>query len=350
MKYGLLNFLALFILLAGCEKNKTPLSVETPNYTSHDYEWKVDTLKGPDALQIIMRGIWGTDEKNVWVMGHSDETKYQVWHWDGITWENLYLLFPGHPHSLTAIHGFSANDIWAVGTDFQNYPNTEFRSLIIHYNGSNWELIENIDAPWCFSVWGTSSSNLFVGSDSGLILYYNGIVWKKQSTNTRSQILSIWGISENEVFAIGGHNDYIQPLDTTFYYFYEYDGQNWTVLESALDYPYAPKLPFGFRLWGDEQNNLYSVGSDGLYKRENNSWLHLRDETFYTINGTAWNNIFVGGWSNRLLHFSGNDWFLYEEFLDNSKEIFAIWCNRTSVFVIGVAGNQSFIYRGTLKR
>jgi hypothetical protein len=36
--------MALAFLLAACEKNTTPLSVENNNYTSHDYEWEVDTL------------------------------------------------------------------------------------------------------------------------------------------------------------------------------------------------------------------------------------------------------------------------------------------------------------------
>lgn len=350
MKYYRFILISLIALLFSCEKNKTPLSAENNSYTSHDYEWEVDTLHASEALQVLMRGVWGTDENNVWVIGHSDETKYQVWHWEGTTWINLYLLFPGHPHSLTAIYGFSANDIWVVGTDFQNYPNTEFRSFIIHYNGTGWDLIEEVDAPWCFSVFGTSSNNLFVGSDSGLILHYDGHVWAKQSTNTRSQILSIWGFSQSEVYAAGLHHGNVQPIDSTFYYFYKYDGQNWTVLDSALDYPYAPKLSFGFHLWGDEQNNLYSVGSDGLYKWEDNSWLRLRDETLYAINGSRWNNLFVGGWMNQLLHFNGNDWFGYEAFLDNYKEISAIWCNENNTFVISLANNQSFIYRGNLKK
>lgn len=348
MKYSIIVYMALAILLAACEKNKTPLSVDDNNYTSHNYEWEIDTLHAPDALQIMMSGIWGTDENNVWVVGHSDETKYQVWHWDGEKWENHYLLFPGHPHSLDAIYGFSKNDIWAVGTDIQNFPNIIHRSFIIHYNGVHWRHIENIDAPLSLSVWGDNPANLFVGCDSGIVLHYDRNNWTKQTTGTLSRIYSIQGFNSNQVYAAGYALDQM-PYDTTFYYFFEYDGISWKVLQAYIDYPFAPPGSFGYKLWASPDGDLYSVGDDGLYLWQNNSWFRLRERNFLTVNGTGWNNIFVGGYGNHLSHYNGKDWFLYNEISDNSIFVSNIWCNEKHVFVIGRPYFQSLIYRGTLK-
>jgi len=344
-----MSIVCLFTFFFSCERDKTPLSIAVNKYTNHDYVWEIDTLYSPDALQISMRGIWGSNENNVWVAGHSDVIKYQLWHWNGQIWQSYNLSFPGHPHSLSAIYGFSNNDIWIVGDDIQNYPNTEVRNFIVHYNGSGWELIEDIDAPFCLSVWGSSADNLFVGSDSGLILHYDGQNWEKQKTNTRAQILSIWGLSNNEVYAIGGHHDYRQPLDTTYYYFYKYDGQSWEILQAALDYPSSPRLPFGSHLWGNQ--NLYSIGGDGFYEFMNEEWRRIGNfEALRAIHGTAENNFFIGGYNSQIFHYNGQDWHEFKEFQEGiSKDIIAIFAFENSVFISAPTSNSTNIYRGLRK-
>jgi hypothetical protein len=344
------SYMMLFVfLMDSCERSTTPLGPVSSQFTSHDYEWTIDTLRAPDALQVLAKSVWGINENKVWVVGHSDETKYQFWYWDGSKWENQYLLFPGHPHSLKDIYGFSESDIWVVGIDIQNYPNTEFRNFIIHFNGVSWELLENINAPWCFSIWGISRQNLFVGSDSGLILHYDGNIWKRQITGTYSQILSIWGFSENEIYATGVQRDNKPPMDTTFYYLFKYDGQNWEINNFALDYSFASPLSFGSHLWGDEYHNLYSVGPDGLYKMINNFWVSLLNGNFYAIDGTGWNNIFIGGPWNNIYHFNGNFWnrfdFFDKYFFDAG---FDFWCNTKNIFMTAQESNQSYVVRGKL--
>lgn len=336
----------LLTFCLSCERDKTPFSINFSPYTSHDYEWIVDTLDAPDALQVIMLGIWGTEESNVWVVGHSDLTKYQAWHWDGIKWENALLWFPGHPHSLEAVYGFSANDVWVVGVDYRNYPSINHRSLIAHYDGNNWRLIEEIDAPRALSVWGNDPFNVFVGCDSGVVLYFNGSYWEKQSTGTISRIYSIAGFNSQEVYAAGYHLDKKQPIDSTFHYFFHYSGSEWEVVQSFIKTPFSQPDPFGYKVWSSPEKKLYSVGDDGLYFLQNSSWLRIRDEQLFAIYGTSTNNIFAGGWANQLLHFNGSDWKLYTELSDASKSIYGLWCTSEEVFAVSVVGNNSLIYRG----
>lgn len=339
-------FFSLIIL--ECENNHTPMYPLSAHYTSNAYEWKVDTLQAPETFQILMRGVWGSDENNVWVVGHSDVNEYQAWYWNGEKWGNLRLWFPGHPHSLTAIHGFSPNDIWIVGWETL-YPISGFSNFIIHFNGYNWELIKDIKAPWCFTIWGVSNNYLFVGSDSGLILYFNGSYWQRQSTGTKAQILDIWGFSENEIYASGVQFDNTQPLDTSFYYLFKFNYSDWQIINIAIDHSVAPPVPFGMYLWGDEHANLYSVGSSGLFKMVKSSWINLLNGAFYAINGTGWNNIFIGGPANNIYHFNGEFWnrfdFFDKYFFDGG---FDFWCNSKYVFMTAQERNRSYIIRGKL--
>jgi hypothetical protein len=68
-------------------------------------------------------GVWGSDPKDVWVVGHSlfkpDEA---VWHYDGTSWTKSQL--PRDNIKLNAVWGTGANDVWAVGP-----------STILHYKG-----------------------------------------------------------------------------------------------------------------------------------------------------------------------------------------------------------------------
>lgn len=339
----------MFIFIA-CERDFSGITIyDHLPITSHDYEWEIDTLLAPDAFQVLMYDIWGTDENNVYVTGHSDTYPYQLWHWDGVSWHNIPLRFPGHPHSFQAIHGFSENDIWIVGEEILNYPNIIHKDFIVHYDGTQWRYIKNLDEPMCLSVWGSNSSNLFVGCDSGIVLHYDGNKWIKQDTGTRARIHSIQGFSSSKVFAAGVIGDNSPPLDSTFYYFFEYDGHRWKLADSYIDYLFSPPGYFGHRLWASPDGELYGGGNDGLFLRRNGNWIRLKEDYLIGISGTGKNNIFITGPHNVIKHYNGQDWFQYQEFIDYSKWAGAIWCNKNNVFIIGRANNRSFIYRGKLK-
>jgi len=359
MKNCLFIALILTILFASCERDFSGITgfTSSPPITSHEYEWEMDTLYAPTALQVIMSDIWGTDENNVYVVGHSDENKYQVWHWDGEKWENIDLFFPGYPYSLNAIYGFAGDDIWVVGTELHTYAPGMYKDFIAHYNGSQWELMKNIDAPWCFSVWGTSSNNLFVGSDSGIILHYNGSEWEKQYTGTMAGILSIFGFNENDLFAVGASHDKKPPIDTTYYYFFKYNSLKWKLINFYKRTIALEPRKFGHRtLWG-VQNVLYS-GGYGLYQYNNNEWFPIFDDNIFIwdIYGNHQNDIFAVGLFGYIFHYNGVDWYLYKQFLNKFINNKGVWMYGDYVFIIGQPPysqnwqGYSVILRGKRKR
>ena len=136
-------------------------------YPSHDFEWSIDTLAPQDADQISMFDIWGTDENNVWAVGHSNRRKYQIWHWDGQDWSNVEPNISGDRPSYYEIFGFAENDFWIVGG-----VNID-TGYVLHYNG-NWGRMDGYELSFCLSIWGASSQNLFIGCNKGLIFKYDG--------------------------------------------------------------------------------------------------------------------------------------------------------------------------------
>ncbi len=298
-----------------------------------------------------MSGIWGTDENNVWVVGHSDVQKHQIWHWNGKKWENNIKLNLGVATSFSDIIGFLKNDIWIVGEnpwiDFET-GKVLSKGLIIHYDGYSWKLADIPRSPICLSIWDTSSNNLFVGCDSGIVLHYDGLKWIKQNTKTDAIMLSIAGNNFGDVYAVAWNRDN-QPYDTTYYYFFQYQNKQWIIKDTYLNYQYSPAGRFGYRLWMSPEGILFSVGEDGLYQWINNHWIRLRTETLFHIHGTSTNNFFTAGRGNLLLYYKNGNWISYNDFLDNSRWFGDIWCNEKYIFLIDRAYYQTYIVRGRLK-
>lgn len=340
ISYYFLLFYYLFCFLFfcfSCEKSHFPLEPLSAHYTTHDYKWEIDTLKVDEAWQIMMSDIWGTDENNVWVVGHSDVNKYQIWHWDGIDWTNVNPGVYGISPSYEEIFGFSENDIWVVGSGVYQVgiePDPHYREFILHFNGTQWIRYSDIKAPICLSIWGASESELYFGCDSGVVLYKNGAHWEKQYVGNDAQIVNMWGFNSEQIFAIG------YSWSTYQWYFFEKKQYGWKVNDSGI-------FKFGYFLWGLDLNHFYSVGERGLYEYKNGQWINtFYANSIYCIYGNQSNNIFMGGYKNKLYHFNGENWHNYEQFEEPNRYFVGIWCNSNSVFLIMGSFDYTYIVRG----
>ncbi|GAB4344112.1 MAG: hypothetical protein Kow0037_32550 [Calditrichia bacterium] len=334
-------FLVPLFFLFSCEQNKVPLHPlkdDTLKITSHKFYWEIDTLYAADAMQIYLRDVWGTDENNVWVVGHSDDFDYQIWHWDGNDWTNVNPFIIGDRPSYHELFGFSENDIWIVGEGIYrkvNDPNLYAREYILHYDGSQWHRLDEIKAPMCLSVWGASNSELYFGCDSGVVLYYNGSTIQKQQTGTDAQICSIWGFDSENVFATGG------SLNTQEFYLFKKVGNHWEPQDSGS---------FGVNgnfVWGLDPEHFYRVTGSGVRQYVNGSWEYiLYSRLVRCMFGNAENNMFVAGYQNELFHYNGEDWHKYSDFVQPHREFFGIWCNDASVFLIMGSLDYTYMVRG----
>ena len=168
--------------------------------TSFNYTWQEFSLGSGDNSNRLY-DVWGTDENNVYAVGGVtiNDTVYGILHWNGNQWNPVK-----KNGGFQAIIGFSATDIWAVG------------SGVWHFNGSVWEEYTHRDPiiqdnRGFTSVWGTSSNDLYFGSSGGTIVHWNGSKAQVVYTNPSIvQVKDMDGYASD--FIIGVGTGMIPPL------------------------------------------------------------------------------------------------------------------------------------------
>jgi hypothetical protein len=94
-----------------------------------------------------------------------------IWHWDGAAWSSVSSPSPaGVPAGLTALRGFSSDDVWAAGTTAGNYPAQSV--FVEHWNGVNWS---PVDLPAPINGQLTGLASISRGEVWGVGWYYTGM-------------------------------------------------------------------------------------------------------------------------------------------------------------------------------
>jgi len=111
-----------------------------------------------------MRDVWGVAPAKVFLVGEMGVTK----RWTGSAWAAMT---SGTTADLVAVHGNSAMDVFAVGSQAG-------AAVVLHYDGNvndTWTTLPAPPASWPRSVWGTMQ-DLFVGANEGLF-HFDGTQW-----------------------------------------------------------------------------------------------------------------------------------------------------------------------------
>ncbi len=194
MRKGL-DVLALFAWIAiaailftesGCRRNPV---APTPPKDPCTYTWTIDTLSYLGSAQTIMQSIWGSSPKDVYVVGHNDTGDGKMYHFDGKTWTPVTLYFPDRwgnaAIDLGDIYGFAPNDIWAVGQRVLSNPNPPPNfldsSLVIHFDGIQWNEVMLPRKRLLNRVGGSSPNDIWMGGINGTLYHYDGSKVKPDS-------------------------------------------------------------------------------------------------------------------------------------------------------------------------
>lgn len=334
------------IISDGCEKN--PIDSKEIIQNPRQYKWTVDTLAYPGSFQTSMRDMWGSSSKDVYVVGHNFLNRGLMYHFDGKAWGEVPQYHPDTQGNsaidLSAVYGFSTNDIWAVGeriyTNPNRPPNFLDSSLVIHYDGSNWTEAKNLRKRRLMSVWGTSFSNLFVGGHEGVIMHYDGLRWTTQSVSPPAQLLYIGG-DANRLFAGGGVT--AGSLDTLMAF--TNSGHGWQLLDRQFISDYYQSPRFGSSdFYSPASGVYYSVGW-GIFHWQGARWeMAQRTETFLNdIFGTNSSNIFAIGQFGKAYHWNGNDWALLTLPFDKIPSdiwLTGVWTDGKEAFICGFGNGR----------
>lgn len=148
----------------------------------------------------LLNSVAAISASNIWAVGNysnssnPSQNKTLIEHWDGTQWSVVASPNPGmNNDELSAISVVSPDDIWAVGTLIES--NAQQHALIEHWNGSQWQAVSSpgIQQKFDFlnSVTAIASNNIWASGFSAdskftnvqtLIEHWNGSQWQIMSS------------------------------------------------------------------------------------------------------------------------------------------------------------------------
>jgi len=337
---GMVISLLLFLGTNCRQTSEPPVNKDKDPRT---YTWQRDTL-GDGTYQTSMSGIWGSSANDVYVVGSAGLLYTgKIWHYDGSRWTDLttkYVeAFPAQqifPWACVGVFGFSSTDVWIVGYCDTTRPPTPFKKgFVMHYNGVSWQGTVIPQARALFSVWGKSSSDLWVGGEEGLFFHSNGSTWQQHNIADTIMVQRIVGSDGSNTYAGGFTHNNTSGID--YHSLLEWDGSGWKVVEIVNES--SGNLDFTFFLSLDN-GTLYSCPYTAVKKRiAPGSWQTLfSNSAVYLVDLTVKSatNIFAVGRSSgeTIYHYNGKDWYRFPLFVDSNIYCPRVWSDGSATFVV----------------
>jgi hypothetical protein len=270
----------------------------------------VPTVEGTTVLALC-----GSAENDVFAAAGTD-----ILHFDGSTWSSVYQ----GGGALVDIWESASDDVFAVGSD----------GLIVHFDGSRWQVQDSGTTRPLTSIQGSSSTNVFVHANlinqDYSVLRYDGTKWSRASTNAGGSITSVT-VDERGLAYAGSTDGFIYrgvaSLSDWSYYgittdallvagssVFAIDGANRLYEQSSLNAtPVLLDLPGRVRsLWLEPSGSVYAVGDGGMIaRRDDAAWIVLREPVpllqLNAIFGADDASFFALGYSSSFV-FDGSTW------------------------------------------
>lgn len=174
--------------------------------------WRLDVQAEALAKGYDLLGVWGSaDGKSVWAVGYDllvgpDWDKQSILlHFDGQSWRSLVLpsteLAKG-----SAVWGSDQNNVWAVGSKI-----CALRALGDGLHADCKAPLSN-ETMWLNALHGTSAEKLWaVGTGTGGVIRLENDQWKKVSSPLGlANLQSVWVISDDDVRVVGTGGDILR--------------------------------------------------------------------------------------------------------------------------------------------
>jgi hypothetical protein len=274
--YIFTSILTVTIFFSNCKDSVVdPVSIKDIS----EYVWTLDTIEtsGRTPFQLHMSSIWGSSEKILYVCGHNSGGP-NLFHYDGNKWRalDLHKDWSISQSIKNYVLGFGENDVWVAGA--QGYSGIYEKPVISHFNGNEWEAKEfDIKGSLDF-MWGENSNLFWACGKNGVVVHKNNNEWEidtikvNRNENDTYIISNIYEIN-NSLFAFGYHVKN-NGLETTYYH-YEKVNRTWGVLDSFTIGKSNREYKWGNNGITYYKGQLYSYGTNGLYKYYNNKWENI---------------------------------------------------------------------------
>lgn len=347
------NILILFfilLLLPSCNTTEPP-----PPTVNNElkYEWTVDTLRNPNGYGVVPWSVWGSSPTDVWTVGFNLAGQGEMFHFDGVLWKRVTPDL-GFNFELSAIFGFDKNDVYAVGYKIILDTALHTESLILHYNGYNWQ-IENITkGSGLLFMHGRNNNDIWACGKYGTLYHKTGSTWQKMPFDSKLNLGPIWAAPTGEVFMMNEYFDYPITLDTAMFYFSKYNSSAWQTLDSnklliidgiRTGYTFGEKGMIGI-----SDNQIYSAGS-GLFKFDGNVWqIEAWDDYEYKDLKSNENGVFfaVGG-HGTIRYLLNNQWKRISDYSRYVVDFYSVMPFEKEIFIGAYSAGNGYIIHGKLK-
>jgi photosystem II stability/assembly factor-like uncharacterized protein len=282
------------------------------------YEWDgatVSSMSIPDCK--TLQCVWGTDENNVYAAGDGRV----ILHFDGSQWQVIQEYFDDS--SLHAIWGPDDNNIFAVGGDLNG-------GLLLKKNNDIWEKQDQEIYHWVNDIDGFDDTIMIVGEYGSVATVQIPETQWHTIVQSQGDLKAIWGRHANDIFAVGDNQ------------FKHYTNGEW----------HAITLTEGKLLnsvYGDD-TTVFAVGNNGTvlsYENETLSYDTIIDETLKDIWGFQ-GHFYAVGENAIILCYTGTTWQkVSHELQSESMTFHSIWgTSLNNIFVVG-ENNRILQYNGS---
>lgn len=325
-----------------CKKSTEPVEVIND---PRQYTWTADTLEYPGSSQTIMTSIWGSSSRNVYTVGHNSLSYGVMWHFNGTQWSDIHLHTTQGGNiqgaiDLAGIHGFSTNEVWAVGEHLYSNPNPPPNfldsSLIIHYDGSTWQEMPIIKQQGLETIWGDSPNRMWAGGHFGSLYKYDGLSWQPDTIHYSfppHRFLNILSIAGNETSGFYMVINIFLENELEYFYLFQYENNKWVARDSTKYY-----IDSYTRLWMSPSGKLYA-GGNALRVWNGSSWsIILGPLSVINVFGTDDENIFVAALTfegGKIFHYNGKDWYDIPELTSPGVFFSDTWSDGQEAFAVG---------------
>ncbi len=206
-------------------------------------------------------------------------------------WEPMLEDLPG---VLLSVWGTSSSDVWVAGADGGDGPEVH------HHDGSGWTALQtgvHADLWWVF---GSSDDTVWFSGSEGTVLRHDRASGEFEAldTPTEATLYGTWGPSDDLIYSVGG-----------FVGGHE-DGAGVILVIEDNEVHRVEDLPVGispdemfFKVWGSSASDVYVIGDMGsvLYTDGSGTWTRtvLADSRLVTLSGSSGEDIVIVGGSTK---------------------------------------------------
>lgn len=262
--------------------------------------------------------IWGASKEKVFFVGR-DSSQGMIYEWDGATVTSMSI---PECKTLYCVWGTDENNVYAAGDG----------RVILHYNGSQWQVMQQYHDDSCIhDIWGPDNNHIYaVGGDlnGGLLLHKNNEKWEKEDYSFYHWLNGISG-KNNHVMVVGENGSVAsRKMSET----------EWTQIVNAQGDLKG--------IWGRHANDIFVVGENQFKHYTGNEWQAFTLNEWHPLNSVHGdeNILFAVGASGTILSYENNQ--IHYHAIETNIHLKDVWGIQGTFYAVGEQASI-LVYTGT---